>query len=233
MMNGQHTAVSLRSIVRMLFIVILLSFLPLFVSGRYDWREGWMFAILFTGNFIVSGALLFRTKPDLAAERNRFLKQDDVKPWDRILAPLMALGGALISVVAGLDIRFGGSSPFPLPVQGIALLMILAGLFIGTRALFINRFFSSVVRIQSDRGHRVVSDGPYRWVRHPGYAAALLSFIAIPFFLNSIWAFLPAALMVSVAILRTSLEDRTLHNELEGYREYAERVRYRLVPGIW
>lgn len=233
MINGQHTTIPLRSIIRMLFIIVLLSFLPLLVSGRRDWWEGWVFAMVFIGNFIVSRALLFRSNPDLVVERYRSMKQEGAKPWDRILAPLMALGGVLISVVAGLDVRSGGPPPFTLPVQGIAFLIILAGLFIGTRALLANRFFSGVVRIQSDRGHRVISDGPYRWVRHPGYAAVLLSFIAIPFFLNSAWALLPAAFMVIVGILRTSLEDRTLQEELGGYREYAGRVRYRLVPRVW
>lgn len=194
---------------------------------------GGVFALIFTGNFIISRALLFRIHPDLVMERSRSLKQGDARPWDRILAPLMALGGVLISVVAGRDIRSGGAPPFTLPVQGIALILIVAGLFIGTQALLTNRFFSGVVRIQTDRGHHVVSDGPCRRVRHPGYAAALLSFIAIPFFLNSAWALLPAAFMGGITILRTSLENRTLQEELDGYREYAQHVRYRLVPGIW
>jgi protein-S-isoprenylcysteine O-methyltransferase Ste14 len=145
----------------------------------------------------------------------------------------MAFGGMLISAVAGLNVRFDWSPVFTLPVQGIALLVILTGIALGTWALIENRFFSGVVRIQSDRGHQVISGGPYRWLRHPGYAATLVSYLAIPFFLNSIWALLPAAVMVVVGFIRTSLEDRTLQEELGGYREYAQRVRYRLVPGIW
>ena len=96
-----------------------------------------------------------------------------------------------------------------------------------------NRFFSGMVRIQTERGHHVVSSGPYGWIRHPGYAGALLTYLATPFFLDSRWALLPAMFITIVLIIRTSLEDQTLQNELEGYRAYAERVRYRLMPGVW
>ncbi len=96
-----------------------------------------------------------------------------------------------------------------------------------------NRFFSGIVRIQTDRNQQVVSSGPYRWVRHPGYASALLVYLVIPLLLDSNWAFLPAIFLAVCTVIRTSLEDRTLQVELPGYREYAQRVRYRLLPGIW
>ena len=96
-----------------------------------------------------------------------------------------------------------------------------------------NRFFSATVRIQKDRGHRVVSGGPYRWIRHPGYTGAILSNVATPAFLDSRWAFLPAVFTAVVLIVRTALEDRFLRRELEGYREYARKVRHRLLPGVW
>lgn len=90
-----------------------------------------------------------------------------------------------------------------------------------------------MVRIQADRGHRVVSGGPYRWIRHPGYAGALLAYLAAPFLLDSPWAFIPAALTAIVLLARTRMEDSTLQSELPGYRDYARRVRYRLLPGLW
>ena len=99
--------------------------------------------------------------------------------------------------------------------------------------LFENRFFSSMVRIQTERGHQVISTGPYRWIRHPGYTGALLLYLATPIFLDSRWAFLPALFLTIVLLIRTNLEDKVLQNELEGYREYAKRVRYRLLPGVW
>jgi len=96
-----------------------------------------------------------------------------------------------------------------------------------------NRFFSGVVRIQNERGHSVVSDGPYRWVRHPGYAGGFIGDLALPLLLGSAWAFIPAALTAGAVVLRTALEDRTLQAELPGYREYAQRTRFRLLPGVW
>jgi len=96
-----------------------------------------------------------------------------------------------------------------------------------------NRYFSGMVRIQTDRGHQVVSAGPYRWIRHPGYAGSLIYFLATPIFLDSSWAFIPAVLLTIVLVIRTSLEDKTLQKELEGYQTYASQVRFRLIPGIW
>jgi protein-S-isoprenylcysteine O-methyltransferase Ste14 len=96
-----------------------------------------------------------------------------------------------------------------------------------------NRFFSSVVRIQTDRGHTVATGGPYRFVRHPGYVGMMVSALGTTILLGSLWAFIPATLLIGLIIFRTALEDRTLQNELEGYKEYAARVRYRLLPGVW
>ncbi|MCG8348985.1 MAG: isoprenylcysteine carboxylmethyltransferase family protein [Chloroflexales bacterium] len=136
-------------------------------------------------------------------------------------------------LVAGLDARFDWSPPFSLPVKLVALAIILAGYTLGSYALIENRYFSGVVRIQRDRGHRVVSSGPYRWIRHPGYAGALLAYLATPVFLDAPWAFLPTVFLAIALLIRTGLEDRTLQDQLEGYREYAKRVQYRLLPGIW
>jgi protein-S-isoprenylcysteine O-methyltransferase Ste14 len=96
-----------------------------------------------------------------------------------------------------------------------------------------NRFFSGMVRIQAERGHQVVSSGPYRWMRHPGYAGALVTYLATPVFLDSLWAFLPVVFLAVVLVVRTKLEDKTLRDQLEGYRDYARKVRYRLLPGVW
>jgi protein-S-isoprenylcysteine O-methyltransferase Ste14 len=100
-------------------------------------------------------------------------------------------------------------------------------------ALIENTFFSGMVRIQTDRGHRVISSGPYRWLRHPGYAGALLAYLATPFLLDSVWTLLPVVFLTAVLVIRTRLEDQTLQAELDGYRDYARRVRYRLLPGVW
>jgi protein-S-isoprenylcysteine O-methyltransferase Ste14 len=136
-------------------------------------------------------------------------------------------------VVAGLDKLFGWSPAYSLPLKTLSLLIILTGYALSSYALIENRFFSGMVRLQTDRGHQVVSSGPYRWMRHPGYAGALLTYLATPLFLDSGWAFLPTVFTMILFVIRTALEDRFLQDELEGYRDYARRVRYRLLPGVW
>ena len=136
-------------------------------------------------------------------------------------------------LVAGLDALYNWSPPYSLPIKIISLLALLLGYALGSYALIENRFFSGTVRLQTERGHQVVSSGPYRWMRHPGYAGALLTYLATPFFLDSSWAFLPAVFIVILMIIRTYLEDKFLQNELEGYRDYTKRVRFRLLPGVW
>jgi protein-S-isoprenylcysteine O-methyltransferase Ste14 len=128
---------------------------------------------------------------------------------------------------------YAWSPLFSLTVKIALLVLILAGYTLGSYAFIENAFFSAEVRVQADRGHQVVSSGPYRWIRHPGYAGSLLTTLVIPFFLDSPWAFLPAVFCIILLVIRTNLEDKTLWNELEGYRDYAMRVGYRLFPGVW
>ncbi len=217
----------------MLVFIVGIPFLPLLISWRWGWWEAWVYAILSILGFAISRALAARRHPDLMAERARFLQHADAKSWDKLLAPLVGLGGGLIPLVAGLDMLFDWSPTFNLPLKLFALLIILAGYALGSYALIENRFFSGMVRIQRERGHRVVSSGPYRWMRHPGYAGALLTYLATPFFLDSSWAFLPVAFISLTLVIRTRLEDQTLQAELAGYRDYARQVRYRLFPGVW
>lgn len=163
------------------------------------------------------------------------MQHEDTKPWDEILAPLVGLGGALIPLAAGLDARYSWSVlDFGLTTKVVALVLTLAGFAFSSWALLENRFFSGTVRIQKERGHHVVSTGPYAWVRHPGYAGALLTYFATPVLLDSLWTFLPVVFITIVLVIRTSLEDRTLQEELPGYKEFAtQKTRYRLLPGIW
>ena len=232
-MENQSKIISPRAILLMLFFIVVIPFLPLLISRDWDWWEAWVYAIIGILGFAISRVLAARRHPDLLAERARFLQHDDAKPWDKLLSPLVGLGGGLIPLVAGLDALFDWSPPFSLTVKILALVIILAGYALGSYALIENRFFSGMVRIQTDRGHQVVSSGPYRWIRHPGYAGALLTYLATPIFLDSRWAFLPVMFITIVLVIRTSMEDKVLQDELEGYHDYARRVRYRLLPGVW
>lgn len=232
-MANQPVTIAPTRVVLMLLIVVVVPFLPLLISGQWDWWEAWVYALVGIFGFVISRVLVARRNPDLIAERARYLQHADAKPWDRQLSLLLGVGGALIPLVAGLDARFDGTGVFSLAAILVSLLGIVAGYVLGSYALIENRFFSGMVRIQTDRGHQVVSSGPYRWIRHPGYAGALLTYLATPIFLESAWTFLPVLFTAIVLVVRTILEDRTLHEELPGYRQYAQRVRYRLLPGVW
>jgi protein-S-isoprenylcysteine O-methyltransferase Ste14 len=172
--------------------------------------------------------------PGLTAERQNMEKVQSAKAWDKVLAPLMALSVSFpLVIVAGLDHRFGWSPLFPLWLIVLGFLLISLGYAFAAWALIENRFFSSVVRIQVDRGHVVCDSGPYRIVRHPGYAGNMLALPGMVLALSSTWTLIPAAVALIIAVIRTVLEDQTLQDELPGYRDYARRVRYRLIPGIY
>jgi protein-S-isoprenylcysteine O-methyltransferase Ste14 len=232
-MNSQQTLISPRVLVPMLFFIVFIPFLPLLISRQWDWWEAWIYAIVSILGFAISRVLAGRRHPDLIAERARYMQHENAKPWDKQLALFLGIAGILVMVVAGLDELLGWSPTFSLPLKILALLIILAGYALGAYALIENRFFSGMVRLQTDRGHQVVSSGPYRWIRHPGYAGALLTYLAIPIFLDSSWAYLPTIFGIVIMVIRTSLEDRFLQDELGGYRDYVKRVRYRLLPGVW
>ena len=222
-----------RAILQMVLVVVVAPFLPMIISGKWDWWQAWAYALASIFAFAVSRLIVNRVHPDLIRERARFLQAKDTKPWDKVLAPLLGIGSILILVVAGLDRFYRWSNPFSPSVNGIALIGVILGYAFSSWALIVNRFFSGTVRIQTERGHHVVTDGPYRIVRHPGYAGGMFGYIFIPLLLDSAWAFLPAILLGIVMIVRTALEDKTLQKELPGYAEYAQGTRYRLLPGIW
>jgi protein-S-isoprenylcysteine O-methyltransferase Ste14 len=217
----------------MLIVIVVIPFLPLLISWDWRWWEAWVYAILYVAGFAASRLLAGRRHPDLLSERARFTHHEDTLSWDRVLAPLLGLGGGLMPLIAGLDARLNWSPAFGLPVKLVSLTVILIGYVLASWALIENRYFSGVVRIQTDRGHRVVSSGPYRYIRHPGYTGALLTYLVTPFFLDALTAFAPAAVLVVLLVVRTYLEDRTLQEQLDGYREYAKRVPHRLLPRIW
>lgn len=232
-MSTHVRALTPRKVGLMVFVVILYGFTPLLVSGKWNWWEAWVYVTISAVGFAASRLLADRRNPGLIDERARSIDLEDAKSWDRILAPIVALGGILIAVVAGLDYRYGWSAPFPLWAKLAALIFIILGYLLGTWAMLENQFFSGVVRIQMDRGHRVVSTGPYAWIRHPGYAGTIIVYLLTPILLNSIWALVPALMLVIALIVRTALEDQTLQAELPGYQEFTQSTRYRLLPGIW
>lgn len=199
-------------------------------AGSLSWPMGW--AVLGIYSLPKAAALVF-LDPELIRERTA--PGPGVDRGDVVLATLgvLALYPATFAV-AGLDaVRFGPALPMVQYAQVAALLVYALGYGFAYWAVFSNPFFATFVRVQEDRGHSVVSSGPYAFVRHPGYSGVLLAHLALPFALGSIWALLPSVLATLFFIARTSREDRTLEERLVGYREYQARVRWRLLPGIW
>lgn len=232
--SNENNGIPWRGLISLLILLALMPCVLFLSAGRLDWWEAWAYTANALIIMISSRALVLLKSPDMARERAQAGKAADVKSWDRTLMPLTALVGPFVGwIVVGLDERFGWTPDLPHPIQISALLVIFLGSNIGTWAMLANRFFSSQVRIQSDRDHTVVSTGPYRFVRHPGYAGGVLSWLAGPIFFSSYWAVIPTVIVIVLMVIRTALEDRMLMEELPGYSEYAQKVRYRLLPGVW
>ncbi|NTW08755.1 MAG: isoprenylcysteine carboxylmethyltransferase family protein [Anaerolineaceae bacterium] len=231
---GKAQEYSPRQWLRLIFVYLLIPLILFICAGDFAWWQAWVFSILIFAAGIAGRILAERRHPGLLAERVRSESIQDAKPWDKVLAPLMAVSiGFPVVIVAGLDHRFGWSDAFPTWVNLLGLVMVAFGYAFAVWALIENRYFSGVVRIQTDRGHVVCDSGPYRIVRHPGYAGNILPLPGIVLGLSSIWTLVPAAAALIIIVIRTVLEDKTLQAELPGYREYAERVRYKLIPWIY
>ncbi|HNV03278.1 MAG TPA: isoprenylcysteine carboxylmethyltransferase family protein [Vicinamibacterales bacterium] len=236
MINGQGAARGglnedgrrrIRRVAAMMGVIALAMFVP---AGRFGWVQGWVYVGLYAAAVIAGGSWVVRRNPAAINARGR--RDGATARFDRVLAPVMLGIGLAQYVVAGLDERFGWSSvPAPLQALGAAgLLASMAGAF---WAMASNPFLATTVRIGEDGSHRVATAGPYRIVRHPMYASSVWFAWATGCLLDSWWAVLCSALSAVLFIVRTALEDRALVAGLEGYREYAARVRYRLAPGVW
>ena len=199
-------------------------------AGSLSWPMAWAVLVIYSLPKAAAFAFL-----DPGLIRERLAPGPGVDRGDVVLAALgcIALYPGTF-VVAGLDaVRFGPAVPMAQSVQVAALIAYALGYGFAYWAVYCNPFFATFVRVQEDRGHSVVSSGPYAIVRHPGYTGALLAHLALPFALGSIWALLPAAVGTLLFVARTFREDRTLRDSLPGYREYQARVRWRLLPGVW
>ncbi|MCH7498287.1 MAG: isoprenylcysteine carboxylmethyltransferase family protein [Candidatus Marinimicrobia bacterium] len=200
-------------------------------AGRIDWIMGWVLVGITFAWVSATAIILIPHSPDLLAERLGRLK--GAKSWDVIIMSIVAAGTIGRLIVAGLDFRFGWSERIDLLFQVIAAVVAAVGYFLVTWATAVNAFFSQGVRIQKERGHHVVTGGPYRFVRHPGYVGTILFEVSVSIMLGSFWALAIGGLNALLFIIRTALEDRTLHTELDGYPDYAQQVSHRLLPGVW
>lgn len=208
--------------------LLVLIFLP---AGRLDWWPGWAFIIFLVVIYGIALLIMRRVNPVIFRARSRF--QAGTKRWDLILVSLICLGMIAEIPLGSLDAGRMRWSAMPTSIVILGYLLLAAGIALGTWAQAVNRFFEPGVRLQRERGQHVISNGPYAYVRHPGYVSAILVFAGLALALGSWWALIPAGWASAVLILRTSWEDALLHSELEGYADYAGRVRFRLLPGIW
>ena len=208
--------------------LLVLVFLP---AGRLDWLPGWIFIAFLVVSYSIAIGVIRRVNPIIFRARNRF--QAGTKRWDIVLVSLMCLGMVAEIPIATFDAGRMAWSMMPVPVMIPGYILRAAGIALGTWAQAVNRFFEPGVRLQRERGQHVISNGPYAYVRHPGYVSAILVFAGLALSLGSWWALIPAAWASALLILRTSWEDALLQAGLEGYSDYAKRIRFRLMPGLW
>lgn len=229
--SAQKASALLRWLIQTLIYNLIFG-AALFLPGlSLRFTAGWVYLAVFTAFQLVLGFELASRNPALITQRTT-VDREQALSWDRPLTGIMGLiGPLLIALTAGFD--FANSlSHVSFAWQAAGALVYTAGGGLSTWALLANRHFYSFVRIE-DEGHTVIDSGPYRLLRHPGYAGSLLYALGAPLLLDSAWALLPGALIAAAAIIRTALEDRYLHKHLPGYSDYAARVRWKLLPGVW
>lgn len=230
--QGRSSALGgIRYAIQRLGLLALFGVILFGAAGRWDWARGWLYLLAVL--VLESGTLVLLAARAPETLRQRGTLHAGVKRFDRVFLVLWLALALLTPAVAGLDaVRFRWSHlSAAWGVVGLALLVL--GSALGAWAMLENPYFEQLVRIQQDRGHRVVSTGPYRLLRHPGYLAAIVGALASPLVLGSAWTFAPAGLVAALFAWRTRLEDRTLRSELPGYEAYAARTRFRLLPGLW
>jgi len=223
---------AINGVVGVVMVAVLL-FVP---ARRWDWGMGWALVGLYAAWQGAMAVILIPRDPALLAERGT-RRRKDMKSWDVTLMSVVGLLTLAKYIIAGLDVRHGWTTHLgvtvPLVLQIAALVVTAAGYALVVWAMVANSFFSKIMRIQDDRGHAVATGGPYRFVRHPGYVGTIAFELLTPIVLGSLWSLIPGVLGALLTIVRTALEDRTLRRELAGYEDYAQRVRYRLLPGVW
>lgn len=221
-----------RNIAREVAQVLVHLAILLAMAGRIDWINAWVAAALGLGNVAVNTALMLKYNPRIIIKRAR-LVQEGTKPFDKVFIVIFLALTFALSIVAGLDAGRFGWSHMPLWLNVTGVLIYIPACALGNWAMAVNRHFETTVIIRGDGSQKVISTGPYRYVRHPGYTATMFGAIGYPLILGSWWCLALVGLYAAIFIIRTILEDRALHKELPGYEEYSAKTRYRLLPYVW
>ena len=219
-----------QMVLRALVAPILLAGLLFLTAGRWDYWPGWIYWII---NLAMMGLMITLLTRNFGLVEERLNPKEGMKSWDKFYFAVTASLYVLALILAGLDARFGWTTNMPLAVYWAGVFIYLVGQAIFQWARYTNNYFSSVVRIQTERGQTVCTEGPYRYVRHPGYVGGFLFTATVGIVLGSWWGSIPQVIAALMLIWRTALEDEALQRELPGYAEYTRQTRYRLLPGIW
>jgi protein-S-isoprenylcysteine O-methyltransferase Ste14 len=219
-----------RRLVQVFGMVVIYALFLFIPAGTLRWWNAWAYLALFVLTILTAGLYVARKHPEAVNERGR--PSEKTKPFDKLFARLTIPLGLGAFVVAGLDFRFGWSEvPFWLQIAGF--IGLLPSLLMPYWVMLVNAYAATTVRVETERGQHVITDGPYRFVRHPMYSAAILGCLFDPLAFGSWWMAIPTMLLAVLFIWRTANEDRTLQEELPGYREYMQQTPYRLLPGVW
>ncbi len=221
----------LQRVFQLLGLIAIQAVLLFLSAGTLRWSAGWWYVGLYFLLVLIASLVMLPHRSEVVAERSRGAAGG--KSWDLWVTRAIAIPSLGLLVLAGLDERWRWTAPLPLAVRVFGGLAFGLGYALVIWAMYANQFFSQVVRIQTERGHIAVTDGPYRYIRHPGYLGMLTSFLGAVLLLDSLYGLICYALYAALMVLRTALEDRTLRSELPGYAEYAGKTRYRLIPGLW
>jgi protein-S-isoprenylcysteine O-methyltransferase Ste14 len=218
----------MRRIFQVWFILIIQGVILFIAAWTIYWLWAWIFLFLSVVMLMIN---LMVIPAELIEERGK--KKEDVKKWDKIVTSLNIIPTLCIFLFSGLDYRLHWTQELPILFNISGLILLILGSMLFTWAMISNKFFSTMVRLQTDRNHQVATSGPYKLVRHPGYVGYIIMFLAIPLALGSLWSLSFSVIITILLIIRTYLEDKTLKKELKGYTEYSELVKYKLIPFIW
>ena len=218
----------IRRLIQVFSVLILQGTVLFIAAGTFSWK--WAWAVLLLGLLLLIINLIL-LPAELVEERGR--KKENVKKWDRLLTSIISFPTILMYVFSGLDHRFDWTGYIPSIINIAGLVFIFLGSMLFTWSMVSNKFFSTLVRLQIDRQHTVATEGPYKYIRHPGYLGYMVFTLATPIALGAFWGLIFSFIICILLIVRTVLEDATLKKELPGYAEYAENVRYKLIPFLW
>lgn len=224
-----------NTLARQLFFPIICSLILFWVAGTTDWFWGWVFSLVHFASWLGLSIAMGWLNPALTNERGRPTTEfrNNSKNWDKAILGLYALALLAQPLLAGLDKRWAWTGDWGLWAYILGNLLLVLSFVLLAWSMVVNRHFDAIARIQSEKEHRVISAGPYQYVRHPGYLSVVLSFVATALALSSWAALLLGIFGAALFIIRTYLEDTMLQNELAGYKEFTQSTRFRLFPMIW